>query len=1216
MKKLLFISILLISLLSFSVNAISYENSKFKLTVTPDIAYDWEGEFEQFYSIKSKLGTDVCVNGAFAFEQKIDSGGIYRKLITNKSHKRMIYEQVIEQKWNDTTTQIDNITFLNNTRNETYYEVSNYYSSNKISTTYNNLNPQTYGFESSKNNVYLLDNQICIKSGETLEGKWNYKTPGSGKWDLLLYTNNLVHKIELDPWFNISTINIDMSTLTDTNTSATNAKVDNYTSVIRLGGNRLSFINSINHAYNFSSQYNDTVGDSDGTPTGIVFTSDKDGNSNSAISVGDVGSDKLTFTDNVLSSPGFVNLWLKNTATCDNAGLLEYIFDGENTGTRFDVAVVNTEYQSNLGGTWVSGGDCRCLVNTWQNLLITYNNTNLFMYLNGSLCHSAAGLTGGAVTGTRLGGDGGANPWIGDIDQFITGNKMLNSSEASEMYALDPFNKFQFYEPENNYWQSNVFGINNNNSNSKFDKITYDVTANNITSIDLGYSCDNGTSWASATNGVRESCATRGIGMILNATLHGHSNYTPSISSILALLEYSTTEGFGQLLETRIIDYDTDGTNFGESSEGWTTGESVLKNISAISNSDNSILIIKHTESNEIINIYDQNTGILLVNLPSIASDSGTYIYTSVLINSSQYINDVLTLNITADSANTDPVYIDYIGLANLQSNATLVGNGSWLTLIGQITGVGIKVLTKITNDDNSQYLNTSAANLTSSNFNYITVYQVGQSVNGNYAFNFMYNESDDNYFTIEPNYTVQFDSTSPVINFIVVDTDVLMNELINFTVNVTELNPHYVQASVSDSSVANINLTNTNPSSTNGNWTGTFEFINTSAKTITVLVVDNVTHRANQSIIIRVSNVSNTSSLPVLNNTFSYTYHLPITDTETGHTLNLKIINTLNSNGDAYIDDFNMTSSISDTYPRNISMVFTNGTHYDNMFADNTTSLNWKTEAWNDSLATLTSFTNNITYNIEDAARIEWENTGVGDERLFHIVSSNMSSNITSVYFNMTLRTAFDGSSDRLSLKECTGSITWETLTCSQWTVRTTMLYSQNDTTLHSGLSSEYPTVSTNNDSNKEALIIILNLPVNGEQMWSTDLDSGTAETLWTTTTSDDSSSSSGGGGGSATTTAIASSTASITAPVKDSAFKQYLQSILDAISPLINFIGDIFKTITDFISGLFSSLTAGVGEGQSFFILVIMIVLAMSFLLISGGNGGNKKTRGDFSL
>jgi len=1210
MKKLLFISILLIALLSFSVNAVSYENSKFKLTVTPDIAYNWHGNFEQYYTLTSKINSDVCVNAAFAFEQKLTGGGIYPKKINNQSKLRLIWEQVSETVWNSTTQQNEIMTYFNNTRNETYYEVSTYYSTNKVSTTYNNLDPTAYGFISTKNNVYIVDNKLCIKAGETLEGKWNYKTSGSGKWDLLIYTNDLTHKIELDPYFNNSRYTHDFDNYIDIDNSTTTAAIDTSNSKLTLFGGTISTDTS---QYILYDDFTDTEG------TNLQSHTAGMSGSGWTVSYGQATISNNRLKADTSDEGGYINF--NETLDITKSVYIEFQsiggpvrLQGYNGGASQTYFLywnsgAGGNMQAGAGGTTIySGGTLGA--DTWYSAKIQINDLNntydIYIY------NLSTGVELGSVLSTPF----TTNSTITQLNIQSDNSNYDNLRAWNGIISEEPI----WYNASLNYLESLGILANDTSFDTSFKTAKLTLNSTNDTAISYGMSCNNGTSWLALPIDTVTDCASSPTNTFkYNITLDGNSVYSPTIYDMILDFTYTNTKltSFG-LFHSKLNDYTSDGANYGETSEGWASGESTLKNITALNINSDSILYIRYSELNEILNIFDANTNIALINIPSTASGIGNYKFTSVHINSSQYINsNILSLNISAPSSNTDPVYIDYIALTPIISNTSIISNGSNLAILSNISGVFALRGYTITNSSNVQVSNSTVSNNTIDDYNTVSFYTIPQNIDDTYTFKLYYNSSDDTTNIFTSTLDIILDGNYPIIDTISTDTDILINQQTNITVKLTELNPKFVQIQTNDSSFTTFNLTVFNISASPNNWTGAITYTDLYTKNLTIITEDNVSHRTITSINIRSSNASYTNDTIITNTTYSYTNNIIINDASTTHDEILISPITIISSGTAYIDSFNISYTILDAKPKNISLSFANTTNLISQFQDDQTLISWFSESWNDTANNgNTTFITNLTYLLDDAIITEWENTGVGDERLFRVNPSNITTNLTSMYFNITLRTAYDGLNDRLQLKECTGNIDWDAKTCSQWTVRTTLLYYQNDTTYHSGLVSEYPTLDTDGDSNKDTVVLKLSISGQTEQMWSLNLDSGTAETVWTVSTTSNTSASTSGSGGSSTTAPILSSSTSTLSTPQKSKFSQYVQSIIDAIKPLTDFLGNLFGVAINFISGLFSSLTAGVGEGQSFFILVIMIVLAMSFLLISGGNGGNKKTRGDFSL
>ena len=171
MKKTISI-IIGILLLASIVTGVVYEDQYAILTVEPDTAGFKTGGYFQEAELCSKVNSTESISISYLFERPLTSASIRYGSI----------------------------------------DISDLF-------IYNQLNPRNYGFASDKRNSYRIEN-IIFQPYECKSWDYNYQTMGSGKWDLVAWTGNILSPTMtwlLDPFYNASVYNNDFNSALDLN---------------------------------------------------------------------------------------------------------------------------------------------------------------------------------------------------------------------------------------------------------------------------------------------------------------------------------------------------------------------------------------------------------------------------------------------------------------------------------------------------------------------------------------------------------------------------------------------------------------------------------------------------------------------------------------------------------------------------------------------------------------------------------------------------------------------------------------------------------------------------------------------------------------------------------------------------------------------------------------------------------------------------------------
>lgn len=184
-------------------------------------------------------------------------------------------------------------------------------------------------------------------------------------------------------------------------------------------------------------------GESGYTLSGAIATTDKNGNSNSAIEVDDV-SDRITgqFSD-LLNDDFTVSIWAKLNSSQPTRKMWLISFGSASTnkafhlGCRYD-ASLNGNYRV---GSWNANHATDDFLGNnyeWKHYVITYDKSEekYKFYINKTLTHTQPNhsLTIDAtdfVIGSQLGYN---ESWYGKIDEFGAWNRILSSQEIIDLY--------------------------------------------------------------------------------------------------------------------------------------------------------------------------------------------------------------------------------------------------------------------------------------------------------------------------------------------------------------------------------------------------------------------------------------------------------------------------------------------------------------------------------------------------------------------------------------------------------------------------------------------------------------------------------------------------------------------------------------------------------------------------------------------------------------
>lgn len=645
-----------------------------------------------------------------------------------------------------------------------------------------------------------------------------------------------------------------------------------------------------------------------------------------------------------------------------------------------------------------------------------------------------------------------------------------------------------------------------------------------------------------------------------------------------------------QISQTTIHDFTEDGTNFGATSIGVVAGETESTGVNALSIVRDQFLIVRSSEVNGALNVYVNNN--LIANIPAVAGGDGHYVTNYFRVNDDNFTGNPQNVSVVAPPAQ-DTVYIDYVGFSDTTVDSDyLIAGGSWISYFynvgSNISGgkpdmnisiySGVDATSLIFYDG---FNNTDDVNDTISNW--VGLYYLPSSLNGNYTFESCVTTASKCSVT---NMSMIVDSTTPVLNNVTVDFDLIVGYLYNFYLGFTEANPYISYLSVDNATNSSMSFTTPNDAFVS------FSVSSSGEHDYVAYLEDNISKSDAYYGVLRSSSVSTSVSSGQYLAYDRTTNILNVSDTATNFDVMLQTNYTISSSGNAYIDSFIINHTINDTYPFDIKLTYHNGTTVD--LGDNESFVNWTVNSWNDTVSGSNTLYESFTYNVSGAVTVEWENSGVADLRLVHVLTNNLSDvSISDVWIRVPLRNNLT-SSQSVQLKECIAGVNWAGAACGGYYDLSSVLYSASNESYNGD---SYPTVDSDGDGLKDE--VLLKVPALSERMFTVDIVN-TAEPSWSTS----SESPSAGGGAASEDEDQATNQTTTTETVEEPGI----------VSNTFSLIGVVADKIFSGISSAVDKVSNILGPQGSFYLLVIIAVVALILSFTSGRLGTVQSSRGGF--
>lgn len=542
MKKITLFCMVIFLISAAFASAVAYENQQARLTVTPDTAYNWYGDFWQNYKIENKMSSERCVNVGFLFDRQVEKSFVGRYVEEEYTIDVPVYKtsEVCEEVEENQTTKCWEETVITGYDQETHYRtVENDLTS---SFDYHQINPADYGLITGKTHAYYRN--ICIPAQTTISGRINYKYPGTFKWDLAIWNTALGIAWELDPWGNNSRYTHDFDNFKDINNVSTTLNVNVADSRLEL---RIT-MDGVWHNYGFDA----------GSGTAVIDESTKN-RINGTLNGG------WNSTNNKLGSSAVELDGIDDEvslANVDHTGLrkvsLSFWMYPRTIGTTTDT---DSYPFSSYGGAQeayltLGGNASKCLLasikmgnnnycgfteDAWYFVVYTYDNFTFdraVLYINGVEVdnRSISGtldiddiMVGELLTtGTYCEG-AYCNPYQGMIDEFTIYNKTLSQADVTSLWNSG--NGLEYgYNTSANYFQST--NISSNSSQGNFQQVKLIANDSNASAVSYGFSCDNGNSWGSLINNSYVNCPAISNDFLFNISLFGTTSYSPFVYDV------------------------------------------------------------------------------------------------------------------------------------------------------------------------------------------------------------------------------------------------------------------------------------------------------------------------------------------------------------------------------------------------------------------------------------------------------------------------------------------------------------------------------------------------------------------------------------------------------------------------------------------------------------------------------------------------------------
>ena len=633
----------------------------------------------------------------------------------------------------------------------------------------------------------------------------------------------------------------------------------------------------------------------------------------------------------------------------------------------------------------------------------------------------------------------------------------------------------------------------------------------------------------------------------------------------------------------KLLDLTVDGVNYGEDSEEWIQDEIKTNYLNTPSTDRNQFLIVKALNDNTTLSFYINN--ILVGTKDANASDPQTWQWYIFEIEQSNLISNPQAVKIEA-GATQDPTYIDFIALFDTVDSNIISGGDAVL----HIWDVNYNGLTETSNqfvfDQNGTETIVDANTMSLSAFGeYFAVIEATDLIDQN-GFAWIKIIAEATTYESDTNKTAIIDSTDPVVNSVSMTYfSVIANTIVALDSNGTDLYLSsaklFIEGVEYDLNVQAI---------TGNDWNGYGDFNFTSSGTfaITLAFYDAVDRNGTYDFNVFASTVSGTGASDIQDTNYSRENAIDVNSTEEFIDVAFRINWDFVASGDGNITYHTFNDVLYNGHDTNElrGKVINVNLIRENKSTVDLDDLITQTGMTASDLNGTVSIQDYLSYDVNNAIAVQFNNTGGDDARLVHITLEDVNTTLTEFWVKVEVRSPYDPSSYKMVFKECTEGINFGAGTCTQWTAYN--IYDQADATFNGSV---FPTTDEDEDTLKDTIYFKVST-LSAEHLFYLDLTTD-AEPIWTATTG--------------TSSSTSSSTSSEEKEESEGIVEDAVEEVKDWFTGF-TFLGNFSEAIGGLIGGLFAwaglqyerVFAQGLLSGANLFTLISVVIIAVVFFLL----------------
>ena len=238
--------------------------------------------------------------------------------------------------------------------------------------------------------------------------------------------------------------------------------------------------------YKLDGNSNDSVGSNNGTDTSITYGSSY-GKINQGASFNGSSSYINTGSGYGISGSGSFTMsaWIKGSVISSNHCIAGFGTGTTGRGITFDVR--SSKIYADFYATTSVSGTTTLSTGTWYFATLTYDGTNMRLYLNGSLEATSSAITANVLIGSQIIGRAfwtSGNFFNGYLDEIGIWSRALSADEVSQLYNSGRGNAYPLTDTPSLYGGVAYYKLDGNSNDS--------VGSNNGTDTSISYSSSYG----------------------------------------------------------------------------------------------------------------------------------------------------------------------------------------------------------------------------------------------------------------------------------------------------------------------------------------------------------------------------------------------------------------------------------------------------------------------------------------------------------------------------------------------------------------------------------------------------------------------------------------------------------------------------------------------------------------------------------------------------